>query len=868
MNSVLLRRNHSIRRNSEPASQRRRPASSSRQLHLDGVERLDGRQMLAADASASIYNDIYEAYTNSAAVRGAVTTGMPSANYWSDVSSINGQPVVAANGQPGLASLNVFNGANGVFVETLGYSMILASLYDDKATFDRLSATVQVAAGHNNDHPGLVPWAMALTSGTESSWTYSDSNSAADGDVNIALAYVYADKAASVYGWSDTPDQGGSSYHELALNYISAIREQDFAQDDPNIANRYLLAEGAIQTGNLGGDGQYYGGFQDNLWHYDYSDLRGFELFAEYDPTPSAYDSTKTFWAQALGVTVDAYKAIFYFGSQDTGREEAVVQGAIDPTAQYVKLSNNSYQAMQASFDGYKSFAMERDTDTHGNAWDVYTADCQRFPIRLSNYLNAHVDDQDTATSPEWQIGLTNLQSLGASFTGSYSSAGNDYTRYTLTDQLFITPDTYANATSYSGVVSYNAAGLLALTENPTLQELYKNDQTITTVNTYLDTYFGYYLTPTNDVPTDWGGFSTSQPVYGPNQIGFHGQWPTAWNLPDAFQDSLTLWGLTVSQNGWTPLQEYVTTGITTSEYTVSNGVITEYTGGTTAAAAARTLQPIGAKAFSGSAPTSITIPGHIRGQKIIGIGPRAFFGCSLTSITIPDSVKSIGDYAFANSAQLESVTWSDHAALVSIGVGAFRGATSLTSITIPDSVKTIGEYAFANATALTTVVIGNHLTRISDWAFQGTSLTSVTIPNTVTDVGIGAFYGSNRLASVSIGNHVRRIGAWAFHGTSLTSLMIPNSVTRIDRGAFSNIKTLTNVQLGTRVAIIGMDAFAGDRTLSSVTFKGKAPSVGSRAFAGLASTANAYRAEGLTGFGKNGAKFHGLTVKLPVRPK
>jgi len=44
----------------------------------------------------------------------------------------------------------------GVVSESMGYAMILAALYDDKATFDRLSATVQ--AGIKSGVTGLFPW--------------------------------------------------------------------------------------------------------------------------------------------------------------------------------------------------------------------------------------------------------------------------------------------------------------------------------------------------------------------------------------------------------------------------------------------------------------------------------------------------------------------------------------------------------------------------------------------------------------------------------------------------------------------------------------------------------------------------------------
>ena len=557
--SVLYRGYRSVRDIFRVSPRRTRPTRSSRRRQLNGLERLDGRQMLAADATTSAFYDIYDAYTNSAVVNGSTHAG-PTANYWRNVSSIGGISVVAANGQPGLAPLNNGTGGGGVVSETLGYSMILAALYDDKATFDRLSATVQVAASNNATYPGLVPWTLTTPSSGSTSWAYSDPNSAADGDINIALSYVYADKAADVYGWSATPGQGGDTYHDMAASYIAAIRTQDFSQDDPNSANRYLLAEGAAQSGHLGGDGVYYGGFSSNLWHYDYSDLRAYELFTEYDQTPSnapQRPAGEYFWDTASYMTNQAYKAIFYFGSQDTGRTEVVAQGAIDPVHQFVKLSNNSYTQMQASFNGYASFAMTRASDSYGNLWNEYTADCQRFPIRWTNWLYANAGGG--TTGPAWSIGLTNLQSLGASFLNSYdANESKQYERYDLPDRVYITPDDYANAAGYEGITSYNAAGLLAWAGNSKLQPYFP--AAAQTIVPWLEQYFSYYLTPTNDVPSDWDGYATTETVYGPAQGGFHGEWPTAWNAPDAFQDSLTLWGLTVYENGQTPLQEYMVT--------------------------------------------------------------------------------------------------------------------------------------------------------------------------------------------------------------------------------------------------------------------------------------------------------------------
>jgi hypothetical protein len=108
----------------------------------------------------------------------------------------------------------------GVVSETMSYAMILAALYNDKATFDKLSATVQ--AGIKGGVTGLFPWYWTQAGSTE--YSYKDVNSASDADINIALAYVYADMAVKVYSWSNP----SATYHAMALNYIGAIRKMIF----------------------------------------------------------------------------------------------------------------------------------------------------------------------------------------------------------------------------------------------------------------------------------------------------------------------------------------------------------------------------------------------------------------------------------------------------------------------------------------------------------------------------------------------------------------------------------------------------------------------------------------------------------------
>jgi hypothetical protein len=76
----------------------------------------------------------------------------------------------------------------------------------------------------------------------------------------------------------------------------------------------------------------------------------------------------------------------------------------------------------------------------------------------------------------------------------------------------------------------------------------------------------------------------------------------------------------------------------------------------------------------------SVVIPEIVTYKKknytVVGIDDRAFSNCDLRSISIPNSVKSIGNEAFANCVHLQSIS-------------------------IPNSVKSIGNDAFSNCTSL-----------------------------------------------------------------------------------------------------------------------------------------------------------------------
>jgi len=152
------------------------------------------------------------------------------------------------------------------------------------------------------------------------------------------------------------------------------------------------------------------------------------------------------------------------------------------------------------------------------------------------------------------------------------------------------------------------------------------------------------------------------------------------------------------------------------------------------------------------------------------------------------------------------------------------NGGTGLVSITIPNSVKSIGEGAFAD-TGLVSVIIPDSVISIGNLAFADcTSLISVTIPNSVTSIGKDAFGGCTRLAIINIPNGVSTIRSGTFYKCrSLTNITIPNSVTSIESQSFSLCDNLTSVTFQGRIpsnrfnddvpggAIPMYDTFPGD---------------------------------------------------------
>ena len=138
--------------------------------------------------------------------------------------------------------------------------------------------------------------------------------------------------------------------------------------------------------------------------------------------------------------------------------------------------------------------------------------------------------------------------------------------------------------------------------------------------------------------------------------------------------------------------------------------------------------------------------------DEITEIGDFAFYNMqSLKEIDIPDSVKALGDYAFAFCANLANIDGQLPVGLETIGEGCFESCIALEAITVPTTVTSIGARTFAHCASLKTVDIDGNIEKLEAWTFKGcTALDKLTLYEVNEDIEIDptAFETCNLSAS------------------------------------------------------------------------------------------------------------------------
>ena len=188
--------------------------------------------------------------------------------------------------------------------------------------------------------------------------------------------------------------------------------------------------------------------------------------------------------------------------------------------------------------------------------------------------------------------------------------------------------------------------------------------------------------------------------------------------------------------------------------------------------------------------------------------------------VFLDDALTSIGEYAFAECANLKEAVIPD--SVVSVGYLAFSGCTSLTNIWIGSGWNPDVGGRFPNdAENLDMVTVcGNGGTTLGGGAFTGLKMRHLVLDGVklIGDDRYGVYAGvfqscPNLEEVVFWGDALTSIGTSAFAGcTALTQVRLPNSLTNVAGNAFKGCS-----------ALVSLDVAAGDQplTIESGAFTG-----------------------------------------------
>ncbi len=140
-------------------------------------------------------------------------------------------------------------------------------------------------------------------------------------------------------------------------------------------------------------------------------------------------------------------------------------------------------------------------------------------------------------------------------------------------------------------------------------------------------------------------------------------------------------------------------------------------------------------------------------------------------------AVMYIGEGAFQNCVNIESISFAEYASLKYISNDAFSGCTGLKHIDLPNISYDgfIGAYAFANCTSLESIDISRFYGNLNDGAFAGcTSLKEVKMPDMMNWIRDYVFRGCTSLESITLpqGN-ASKVGKYLFEDCFLLKALL-----------------------------------------------------------------------------------------------
>ncbi|MEE0769148.1 MAG: leucine-rich repeat protein, partial [Clostridia bacterium] len=164
--------------------------------------------------------------------------------------------------------------------------------------------------------------------------------------------------------------------------------------------------------------------------------------------------------------------------------------------------------------------------------------------------------------------------------------------------------------------------------------------------------------------------------------------------------------------------------------------------------------------------------------------------------LTLPESVKKIGNGAFANLSGLKTIIIPG--TVKEIGTNAFTNNADLTRVVLQEGIEIIGNEAFRECDNLTTIELPESLRSIGASAFQECSkLDNVIIPSQITRIEVATFFACIKLTSIKLPENLQIIEDYALTSCiCLDNIYISKNVNNIANNAFNGCTNLTNIEI------------------------------------------------------------------------
>lgn len=206
-----------------------------------------------------------------------------------------------------------------------------------------------------------------------------------------------------------------------------------------------------------------------------------------------------------------------------------------------------------------------------------------------------------------------------------------------------------------------------------------------------------------------------------------------------------------------------------------------------------------------------VTIP-----EGVISIGDGVFKSSGIERADLPQSLRYIGEEAFADCEELESIEIPKNVKI--IGTKAFSYC-KLKEVILNEGLESIGHCAFEKTVNLKHIRIPDSVSYIGEGAFQGGGLEEITLPPNIVTVPTNLFNGCLELKTAYFSEGTVRLESDVFYACQrLESVYLPSTLIEIN-GIFRYFDSLKSIyvamseeEIGLRWGKDALDILTGQR--------------------------------------------------------